>query len=66
MNGHMKALLEIYKRAPSNGEDVSYLIAKNALIHTHVHCRDGVKADGDECLLCGLDIRDQVHKRATS
>jgi len=61
MNKHMMALLEIYIRAPAAGEDASFIIAKNALTHTHVHGRDGIEANGDECLECGLDIRNPIH-----
>lgn len=61
MDKYMKALLDIYEQAPAAGEDVSYLIARSALAHTHVRGRDGVQAKGDECLVCGLDLRDGIH-----
>lgn len=63
MSEHTAALMEIYGRAPALGEDVSFLIAKRALMHIHVRGRDGVEAEGDECLVCGLDLRNPIHAR---
>jgi len=58
-----KALLEIYKKAPLNGEDVSYLIAKDALMHIHVKSRGEIESPDDSCVECGLDLRDPIHRR---
>ena len=60
MNEHTTALMEIYNRAPTLGEDVSFLIAKEALIHIHVAGRDG---DTDTCHKCGLNFRNGIHAR---
>lgn len=32
--------------------------------HYHVTCRNGVRSDGEECLECGLNVRDSVHSTA--